>query len=83
MASWELPWEFHNFYPSFYVQDIPGYRNHCSPEWRESFPKFDGDPSLSVTHVMNYMKYDLRFNVVHEDVLMRIFTSSLESSQKD
>jgi hypothetical protein len=83
MASRDLPWEFHKVYPSFDVQDIPGYPNHCSPKWRESCPKFDGDPALAVTHVMNYMKYASSLNVLHEDVLMKIFVSSLESSQKD
>jgi hypothetical protein len=32
---------------------------------------------------MNYMKYASSLNVLHEDVLMKIFVSSLESSQKD
>jgi hypothetical protein len=70
-------------YPSFDVQDIRGYPNHCSPEWRESCPKFDGDPTLAVTYVMNYMKYASSLNLLHEDVLMKFFVSSLESSQKD
>jgi hypothetical protein len=82
MASRDLPWAFHKAYPSFDVQDIPRYPNHCSSEWRESCPKFDGDPTLAITHVMNYMKYALSLNVLHEDVLMKIFLSSLESSQK-
>jgi hypothetical protein len=62
---------------------IPGYPNHCPTEWRENCPKFDGDPALAVTHVVNYMKYVSSLNVLHEDVLMKIFMSSLESSQKD
>jgi hypothetical protein len=73
----DLPWEFHNVYPSLDVQNVPGYPNHFSTEWRENFPKFDGDPSLAVTHVVNYMKYALSLNVLHEDVLMKIFVSSL------
>jgi hypothetical protein len=32
---------------------------------------------------MNYMKYAMRLNMLHEDVLMKIFVSSLESSKKD
>ena len=31
---------------------------------------------------MNYMKYASSLNVLHEDVLMNIFVSSLESSQR-
>jgi hypothetical protein len=46
------------------------------------FPKFNGDPTLAVTHVVNYMKYASSLNVLHEDVLMKIFVSSLESSQR-
>jgi hypothetical protein len=83
MASCDLPWEFHNVYPSLDVQNVPGYPNHCPIEWRELFPKFDGDPALTVTHVVNYMKYASSLNVLHEDVLTKIFVSSLESSQKD
>jgi hypothetical protein len=52
-------------------------------EWRENFPKFNGDPTLAVTHVVNYMKYASSLNVLHEDVLMKIFVSSLESSQRN
>jgi hypothetical protein len=69
-------------YPSIDVQNVLGYPNHCSIEWRGIFSKFDGDPSLPVTHVMNYMKYASSLNVLHEYVLMKIFVSSLESSQK-
>jgi hypothetical protein len=76
MASWDLPWDFHKVYPYLDVQNIHGYPNHCSPEWRESFPKFNGNPALAVTHVINYMKYASSL-----DVLMKIFVSSLESSQ--
>jgi hypothetical protein len=83
MASWDLPWAFHKVYLSFDVQDIPGYPNHYSTEWRENFPKFDSDQALTITHVMNYMKYVSSLNVVHVDVLMKIFVSSLESSQRD
>jgi hypothetical protein len=72
MASRDLPWEFHKVYPSLDVQNIPGYPNHFSIEWRENFPKFNGDPALAVTHVMNYMKYASSLNVLHEDVLMKI-----------
>jgi hypothetical protein len=38
--------------------------------------------ALAVTHVVNYMKYASSLNVLHEDVLMKIFVSSLESSQR-
>jgi hypothetical protein len=76
------PWAFHKVYPSFDVHDIRGYPNHCSSRWRVSCPKFNGDPTLAVTHVMNYMRYASRLNVLHEYVLMKICVSSLESIQK-
>jgi len=66
-------------YPSIDVQNIPGYPNHFSIEWRASFTKFNGDPARAIIHVVNYMKYASSFNVLHEDVLMEIFVSSLES----
>ena len=69
-------------YPSIDVQNIPGYPNHCSTEWRASCPKFNGDLALAVTHVVNYVKYASSLNVLHEDVLMKIFVFSLESSQR-
>jgi hypothetical protein len=82
MASRELPWAFHMMHLSIDVQNITGDPNHCSIEWRENCPKFNGDPALAVTHVVNYMEYDSSLNVLHEDVLMKIFVSSLESSQR-
>jgi hypothetical protein len=68
-------------YPSLDVHNIPRYPNHCSADWRENFPKFNGDPALAVTHIMEYMKYASRLNVLYEDVLMKCFLSSLEKSQ--
>jgi hypothetical protein len=82
MASRDLAWEFHNVYPYFYVQNILGYPNHCYAEWRENFPKLDGDPALAVTHVVEYMKYASSLNVLHEYVMMKIFVSYLEESQR-
>jgi hypothetical protein len=88
MASWDSPYAFHKVYPSFDFHDIPGYPNHCSMEWRTSCPKFNGDPALAVTHVVNYMNYAsilvvLHEDVIHEDVLMNIFVTSLELSQRN
>jgi hypothetical protein len=57
MASRDLPWPFHNVYPSLDVQNVSGYPNHCPTEWRANCPKFDSDPALAVTLVANYMKY--------------------------
>jgi hypothetical protein len=81
MASRDLPWDFHKAYPSFDVQDIHGYSNHFSSKWRARVPRFNGDPTLTVTHVINYMKYASSLDVLHEDVLMKICVSPLESSK--
>jgi hypothetical protein len=82
MASQDLPWEFHKVYPSIDVQGIPRYPNYFHMEWSSSYPKFSGDPTLVVTHVMNYMRYASSINVLHEDLLMKKFASSLESCQR-
>jgi hypothetical protein len=52
-------------------------------EWRKNCPKFNGNPTLVVTHVVNYVKYDSSLDVLHEDVVMKIIVSSLESSQRN
>jgi hypothetical protein len=82
MSTRDLPWAFHKLCPYLDIQNIPGYPNHCYLEWWASCPKFNGDPVLAVTHVVNYMKYDSSLNVLHEDVLMKICVSSLESIQR-
>jgi hypothetical protein len=82
MASWDLPWAFNKVYSSHNVQNIPGYPNLCPAWWREKWPKFDGDPTLVVTHVVKYMRYASSINVMHEDVLMKIFVYYLDSSQR-
>jgi hypothetical protein len=82
MDLWDLPWDFHKVYPSLDVHNFHRYPNHCSPEWRESFPEFNGDPTLVVTHIVNYMKYASSINVLHEEVLMKICVSSLETMKR-
>jgi hypothetical protein len=82
MDPHDLPRDFHKVYPFFGIQNIPRYPNQDFGEWRESFPKFNGDPNLEITHVLKYMTYDSRLNVLHEYVLIKIFVSSLESSQR-
>jgi len=52
-------------------------------EWVEAIPKFDGDPLLVISHVVNFLKYNLEINVVHEAVLMRLFTYYLGVKQMD
>jgi hypothetical protein len=52
-------------------------------EWVEDLPKFDGDPLFSISHVVNFLKYASKINVMHEDVLMRLLAYSLEGKQRD
>jgi hypothetical protein len=65
-----------------------GYPNHFSPNWLDNCPKFDGDPSSAITHVVKFLKYTSEINVIHEDVLIRLFLSKiwhghLEARQKN
>jgi hypothetical protein len=52
-------------------------------KWVENIPKFDGDPLLAISHVVNSLKYISEINVVHEDVLMRLFYYSLGANKRD
>jgi hypothetical protein len=69
--------ELDKVYPYIDVQNIHGYPNHFSTEWRESCSKFNGDRSLAVIHVVKYMKYASILNVLHEYVLMKFFRVAL------
>jgi hypothetical protein len=82
VASQDLPWDFLKVYPSIEVQNTFGYPNHSHIECRENFHKFDGDPTLAVTHVVNYMMYASGINVLHEYVLTKICVYYMESSQR-
>jgi hypothetical protein len=46
-------------------------------------PKFDGDPFLAISHVVNFLKYVSEIGVRHYDVLIILFLLSLETRQKD
>jgi hypothetical protein len=76
-------WSLHRMFPSLDIKDILRYPNHFSPYWGNNCPKFDGDPSLAITHVVNFLKYVLDIDVTHKDVLMILFILSLETRQKD
>jgi hypothetical protein len=55
-------------FPFVDIQDILGYPNHFCPGWGNKCPKFDGDPSLAITHVVNFLKDVSETNVTHQDV---------------
>jgi hypothetical protein len=76
------PWEFHEQYATIDVKGVPGYPNHYSLEWLEDLPKYDGDPSLAIPHIVNFLRYISEINVTHEDVMMRLFVYSFGMKQK-
>jgi hypothetical protein len=70
-------------FPSIVIKNIVGYPNHFSPDWGNNCPKFDGDLSLAITHVVKFLKYTSEINVIHEDRLIWFFFLSLEVRQKN
>jgi len=38
--------------------------------------------SLAITHIVKFLKYASKINVIHEDTLIRLFLVSLEAGQK-
>jgi hypothetical protein len=50
-------------FSSLDIKNVLGYPNHFSLDWGDNCLKFDGDPSLVVTHVVKLLKYDLDINV--------------------
>jgi hypothetical protein len=77
------PWEIHEMFPSLDIKNVLGYPNQFSPDWGDNCPKFDGDLSSVITHVVKFLKYTSDINVIHEDVLIRLFLLSLEARQKN
>jgi hypothetical protein len=77
------PWSLHEMFPSLDIKDVPRYPNHFSPDWGDNCPKFDGDPSLAIAHVVKVLKYVSEINVTHQDVLIRLFLLSLGTRQKN
>jgi hypothetical protein len=77
------PWVLHEMFPSLAIKNVFGYPNHFSPDLGDNCPKFDGSPSLVVTHVVNFLKYVSEINVTYQDVLIRLLLLSLETRQKN
>jgi hypothetical protein len=77
------PWELHEMFPSLDINNVPGYPNHFSSDWGNDCPKLDGDLSSAITHVVKFLKYTSKINVIHKDVLIRLFLISLEARQKN
>jgi hypothetical protein len=77
------PWELHEIFPSLDIKNFLGYPNHFSLDWGGNCPKFDGSPSLVVTHVVKFLKYVSNIDMMHQDVIIRLFFLSLETRQKN
>jgi hypothetical protein len=76
------PWDFHERYPFIDITNVPGYPNHIPQEWRDNCPQYDGNPTLTVSHVLQFLKYVSHLKVIHEDVLIKLFMSSLQPKQR-
>jgi hypothetical protein len=48
----------------------------------EYIPKFDGDIHFATQHVTSFLDFVSRLNVMHEDVLIRLFVYSLEGDPR-
>lgn len=73
-------WEFHEQYDTLDVEKIRGYPNHLSLEWLEHLPKFGSD---AINHVVTFLRYTSKINVIHDDALIKLFVYSLERDQND
>jgi hypothetical protein len=52
--------------------------HHLQPWiWIHHVPRFWGQPHLASMHLSSFMKFIVESNIVHEDVLMRVFAFSL------
>jgi len=76
-------WEFLEVNKVVDVKSLHGYPNEYPQDWLKDCPKFYGDPSLSISHVVKFLKYTLEINVIDEYTLMRLFTYSLEAREGD
>jgi hypothetical protein len=76
-------WSLHIMFPSMDIEDIMGYSNQFSLRWGSNCLKFDRDMSLTITYVVNLLKYVSKIDVTQQDVLIRLFLLSLETRKKD
>jgi hypothetical protein len=42
------PWDFHELFPCFDLEEIDGYHNTHPQEWVENLPKFHGIESHAI-----------------------------------
>jgi hypothetical protein len=77
------PGEFHEQFSTLDVKGIPGYSNLYSPNWLDCLPRYDGNPSLAIPHIENFLRYVSEINVTLANVMMRLFVSSLGMEKRD
>lgn len=75
------PWEFHKQFVIVDLKGVHGYPNHYSPNWLDDLHRYDGDPSLAIPHIENFLRNISKINVTHEDVMMKIFVYSFGMEQ--
>jgi len=78
-----VPWEFQEQFATLDVRGVPGYPIHYSLDWLDDLPRYDGDPSLAIPHIENFLRYIVEINVTHEDMMMRLLISSFGNEQRD
>lgn len=76
-------WGLHKIFPAMDVKEVPGYLNPWDTNCRKNNPKFNGDPSSVVDHVVKFLKNTSKINMVHEDALMSLFINSLREDWRD
>ena len=59
------------------IASIPRHPNHVTAKMLCGIPVFDGDPSSAIEHVEIFNAHTSKEKVVHQDVLMLLFFSSL------
>jgi hypothetical protein len=76
-------WHFHEEYKALDIEDVYWYSNKFLMDCLESIPKFDGDPSLALAHIVMFNQLILDFDCDQDDVIIRLFLFSLEENQRD
>jgi hypothetical protein len=76
-------WHFHEAYKALDVQSVYWYPNKCPMKQLIHVPKFDGDPSSVVAHVVEFVEFIIHYNIEQEDVIVWLFLLSLEERKRD
>jgi hypothetical protein len=74
--------EFHKFFPCFNFGEIVVYINEIPLAWRMNVPTFDDDCFHVAQHIMPFVEYVVKLDVVHEDIRIILVFISLNGRQK-